>query len=102
MAYSRGWTEKALQAIVELAKERPFITSDDLYEAIDELPPHCNMVGAAMNEASRLRLIRATGRIQPSMRSEAKGRNIQIWESPFFRGGPAEWNGENPQERLPV
>jgi hypothetical protein len=67
--------------IRELAEDRDYITSDDLYDKLLMKPHDPNQIGAAFRRAARLGIIQRTGRITPSKRPEAKGRQIQLWSA---------------------
>lgn len=69
----------ALEAIVRLASERRFFTSDDLYEVCEVEPDNVNQVGKAINSAQSRRIIRFTGSVLPSKRRAAKGRMVKVW-----------------------
>ena len=71
----------AVTQIRQLASEREEFTSDDLYPLLEVEPDDPNQIGYAFNEAKRLGIISATGRIKRSKRPAAKGRNVQIWQA---------------------
>lgn len=71
----------AVTQIRVLAQEKQEFTSDDLYPLLEVEPSDPNQIGYAFNEAKRLGIISATGRIKKSKRPAAKGRNLQIWQA---------------------
>lgn len=83
-----GWYGMALDKIELIARRQRFMTSDDLHNEIAYSPPHYNGIGAVMNEAGRLKIIRTTGAICHTTRPAGKRRMVQVWESCLYASPP--------------
>ena len=82
-----GWHGRALVVLTELAKVQPYITSDDLYNAMeDDPPPHYNSIGSVFGDAGKMGILRDTGAMTHTRRASGKGRKITLWESPTYQG----------------
>ncbi len=74
------WREHALYQIVCLS-ERGEFTSDDLRREMDILiPSNENSWGAAFSAASKMKLIKNTGRYVISKIPSCQGRRIAVWQ----------------------
>jgi hypothetical protein len=75
-------------AISKAAQSFRQFTSDDVWGLLEAAGimslDHPNAMGAQFLAASRAQVIRATGRVQKSVRTGAHRRNIQVWESLIF------------------
>jgi hypothetical protein len=72
----------AMRALDVLCKERRYLTSDDLLDALgDTQPDDRNQIGRVWQSAKQRRLVRPTGSVVPSRRAAARGRMIQVWQS---------------------
>ncbi len=75
-------------AISRAARSFRQFTSDDVWFILESAGimalDHPNAMGAQFLAASRAQIIKATGRVQKSVRTGAHRRNIQVWESLIF------------------
>lgn len=79
--WASSWQAKALKALTQLTIEKPYLTSDDLQDVMEEAPANVNSWGAAFGAARDMRLIIDSGRMVHSRRDEAKHRKITLWAS---------------------
>ena len=71
----------AIEAIRQAAHLYEELTSDDVWPLLQQPPSEPAVVGKAIVEAKRLRLIYGTERFVRSKRPEARGRRVQVWRS---------------------
>lgn len=83
-----AWHYRALRALTQLTIEKPYLTADELHEAIED-PTEPNQVGAVFQDASAQGLIIDTGRMVLTRREPGKGRKITLWRS-AYAASPAD------------
>ncbi|MBS1729830.1 MAG: hypothetical protein JSS67_03530 [Bacteroidetes bacterium] len=86
-------TQACLDALVEVARTHASFTADHVHEELVrrgvrrlEEP---NTYGAVFSLAVTEGYITRGGRVQPSNRKAAKGRNLLVWDSMLFGRGAA-------------
>jgi hypothetical protein len=80
----------AMRALDALCKERRYLTSDDLHDALGREPDSYNATGRVFQAAQQRRLVRFTGQVIPSRRAPARGRMVKVWESNTRRPLPGD------------
>lgn len=89
------WADSAYLAVVMLAVQRPYITSDDVWERLDALgkarPDEPRAMGAVMRRAVKEKALATTDRTQQSKRAVTAGGKkhhttpVRVYLSLMFR-----------------
>jgi succinate dehydrogenase/fumarate reductase flavoprotein subunit len=80
-----GWSDRALAAIIALAKQQDELHTDDLAAAFAETPRHFNAWGAVWMRAIRERIIERTGRYHAARDPKKHAHVYPIYRS-LMRG----------------
>lgn len=78
------WKEAAAQAIRRLALRLDTFTTDEVWEALAEYPQATHeprALGALMQDAAKLGLIKASANYRPSARPACHSRPVRVWVS---------------------
>jgi hypothetical protein len=82
------WKATALQAVLWLANDREHITSDDVWDLLNNRDVETHeprALGAIMKRVAQGGFIEVTDRYVPSRRAACHGRPIRVWRSRTFR-----------------
>lgn len=75
------WKELAYAAVLRCAETFEYFTSDDVWEALDAVPPEPRALGAIMAAARRAGAIVPTDRVTKSYRPTCHSRPVRLWRS---------------------
>jgi hypothetical protein len=81
---SPGWSERAYQAIVTVARFRPEVHVDDVLRIFTEQPAHPNAWGAVWSRAIRDRVISRTGRVRETQDRRKHRHQYPVYQSEIF------------------
>lgn len=96
----QGWKETAYRVIWSLAREREFITTDDVWEQMahtDAQTHEARAMGAVMQQAARGGAIKSTGDYRPSIRTQCHARPVRVWRSLLWAGNMTARTGKQPE-----
>lgn len=86
---SKVWTALALATVLDIANNKAEFTTDDVWEALNQLgaedPHESRAIGAVMRNAAKDGLIRPTDRYLPSQRVACHRRPVRVWHSCTFQ-----------------
>lgn len=77
----KEWADKAYAAAIQVAKDKPEFTPDDIWATGLQKPAEARALGGVMRRASRNKLIEKTGRSQPTTQPESHGTDVTVWRS---------------------
>ncbi|MEI6736256.1 MAG: methyltransferase domain-containing protein [Actinomycetes bacterium] len=79
-----AWKQAAIQAVAHLAKSRPTVTSNDVWERLEQLgvvePPTPSAMGAIFRQAAKEAYLTKTGGTVETRRSRSN-QQIAVWHS---------------------
>jgi hypothetical protein len=78
--------EAALQVVQVCARTMPLFSTDDVWRRLEEAgqlfdKSHRRFLGAAMQQAAKLKWCEATAEYRPSARVQCHGRPVRMWRS---------------------
>lgn len=80
----QDWKERAMQAVVDVARRGVEFTTDEVWAALgDEHPPESRAMGPIMRNSARDGVIVKTDRVRETNRPEANCRPVAIWTPAF-------------------
>ena len=84
----RDWKRHVLDVIWGLAAFRPELTSDDVWQLLDDdLGTHePRALGAMLKKAASEGWVTATDSYRPSARAACHARPLRVWRSLIYRG----------------
>ena len=80
-AAPEDWKALADAAVLRCAETFDYFTSDDVWEALDVVPPEPRALGAVMASARRAGTIAPTDRVTRSYRPTCHARPVRVWRS---------------------
>lgn len=83
---SEEWKDEVRNIILTVAREKDFLTVDDILDYIDAHPiahdtPNLSALGPLMKEAASIGFIAFSGKVQRSRRAVKHGITHRIWQS---------------------
>ncbi len=78
------WIDSAVRTVVDLARSTQYLTTDEVWEALNQDAREPRAMGAVMLRAAKLDIIEKTDRVRNSTRAVNHSRPIAIWKSRVY------------------
>lgn len=81
-----AWLLEARRVVGLLARELPELTTDDVWERLENKPHEPRALGAVMIWAHKAGFVARTDRTRNSLRPECHRRPLRLWASKLYTG----------------